>query len=148
MLSNIIYKQTYRIHHIGYAVQNIENASKIFAMLDYEQKSDVVDDHSRNLKILFLNNNDTLIELISILDKTKKSPIDFLFKKRFSFPGEGIPYHICYLVNNIDQAVIDLSEKGFMTIQFRTKAPAIESGDVAFLFHNDIGIIELLEEGV
>ena len=124
----------HKIHHIGYAVKNIEEASKIFGMLSYEIKSSIIEDIERNVKILFVENNLTLIELIQTLDAEIKSPLDFLFKKKFSFPGNGIPYHICYSVNNIDKEIQNLNHKEhFILIQKKSKAPALGGRNVAFL---------------
>jgi RimJ/RimL family protein N-acetyltransferase len=138
--------QQYKIHHIGYAVKNIEKSFSVFSLLNYKVESSIVEDFERNIKILFIYNYETRIELIQILDENKESPIDFLFKKDFSFPGNGIPYHICYSVDNIDIAIENLNKiERFIIIQPKSKAPALEEKNVAFLFQHDIGIIELLE---
>jgi methylmalonyl-CoA/ethylmalonyl-CoA epimerase len=157
------------IHHIGYAVENIEKAYKIFSLLGYEKLKidlpapdessgggvcgyeniqDTIDDVDRNIKILILRNKNFLVELISFLDRTKPSPIDFLFKSRFAFPGNGIPYHICYKVSDINKTIDSLNKENFIIIQHPSKAIALGNNFVAFLFHKDIGIIELYEEKV
>jgi methylmalonyl-CoA/ethylmalonyl-CoA epimerase len=133
------------VHHIGYAVGDIEKARGVFVSLGYTVESPLINDTGRNIKILLLRSGDTLVELIAILDTGKASPIDFIFKKEFAFPGKGIPYHICYLVQDIDQAIIRLKRENFKIIQPRMKAPAFAGNDVAFLYHRDIGIIELLQ---
>jgi methylmalonyl-CoA/ethylmalonyl-CoA epimerase len=139
-------KITYKIHHIGYAVQDIEKSTKIFSLLDYKIENKIIDDIERNIKILFIYNSNVNIELIQILDLNKKSPIDFLFKKDFFFPGNGIPYHICYSVNNIDKAIDNLNKKShFLIVQPKAKAIALAENNVIFLLNKDIGIIELLE---
>jgi methylmalonyl-CoA/ethylmalonyl-CoA epimerase len=138
---------SYKIHHIGYAVKEIEKAFKPFSLLNFKMESSIIEDPVRNIKILFICNCKTRIELIQILDDNKKSPIDFLLKKSVSLPGNGIPYHICYYVNNIDRAIENLNKSGrFIIIQPKSKAPALKGRNVAFLLQNDIGIIELLEK--
>jgi hypothetical protein len=92
-----------KVHHIGYAVLDFDKSLKVFTSLDYKPQSPVVDDLERNIKLLLLRNEGILVELIAILDIKKKSPIDFLFKEKKFFPGNGIPYHICYLVDDIDK---------------------------------------------
>ena len=135
----------YRIHHIGYAVKDIERSFKVFGMLDYKMESPIVEDFERNIKVLFICNHETRIELIQILDDNKESPIDFLFSKKF-FPGNGIPYHICYSVDNLDTAIENLNKtERFIVIQPKSKAPALEGKNVMFLFQHDIGIIEMYE---
>jgi len=138
---------SYKIHHIGYAVKEIEKAFTPFNLLNYKMESSIIEDPVRNIKILFICNCKTRIELIQVLDDNKKSPIDFLFKKSFSFPGNGIPYHICYSVNNIDRAIENLNKnERFIILQPKSKAPALKERNVAFLLQKDIGIIELLEK--
>jgi methylmalonyl-CoA/ethylmalonyl-CoA epimerase len=107
-----------------------------------------VEDIDRNIKILMLRNGYVRVELVSFLDRKKSSPIDFLFKSKFAFPGNGIPYHICYNVDNIIKTIDLLKTKRFIVIQSPCKAIALENNTVAFLFHKDIGIIELCEENV
>jgi methylmalonyl-CoA/ethylmalonyl-CoA epimerase len=135
-----------QVHHVGYAVRDIERAGQIFTLLNFQQDSSITNDVIRNINIQFWRNQTTLIELISILDDSQKSPVDFLFKKKFSFPGNGMPYHICYVVNDIEQTINRLKKEKFFVIQPPSQAPALENRQVAFLVHHDIGMIELLEK--
>jgi methylmalonyl-CoA/ethylmalonyl-CoA epimerase len=138
------------IHHIGYAVKDIEKAYDIFSLLGYKKLYGTVGggvaDYDRNVRILMLENESVRVELVSFLDHNKSSPIDFLFKSKFSFPGNGIPYHICYNVNDIVDTICFLKTKKFLVIQPPCRAVALDNKTVAFLFHKDIGIIELYEE--
>jgi methylmalonyl-CoA/ethylmalonyl-CoA epimerase len=145
------------IHHIGYAVDDIEKAYMVLSMLGYEKceyscakmgGGGVVEDIDRNIKILMLKNRSICVELVSFLDRKKSSPIDFLFKSKSTFPGNGIPYHICYNVDNITETIDLLKTKRFIIIQSPCKAIALGNSTVAFLFHKDIGIIELYEKSV
>ncbi|MDR1385736.1 MAG: VOC family protein [Planctomycetaceae bacterium] len=135
-----------QVHHVGYAVHDIERAGKIFTLLNFQKESSVTKDVIRNINIQFWRNQTTLIELISILDGSQKSPVDFLFKKKCSFPGNGMPYHICYVVDGLEQTINQLKKEKFFVIQPPMQAPALENRHVAFLVHNDIGMIELLEK--
>jgi methylmalonyl-CoA/ethylmalonyl-CoA epimerase len=93
-----------------------------------------------------LQNGLVLVELISFLDPKKKSPVDFLFKSKFVFLGNGIPYHICYEVNDIAASISYLKEQKFIVIQKPATAVALNNKYVAFLFNRDIGIIELCQK--
>jgi methylmalonyl-CoA/ethylmalonyl-CoA epimerase len=95
-----------------------------------------------------LDNDSLLVELVSFLDRNKISPIDFLFQSKSAFPGNGIPYHICYTVDNIIETIDFMKTKKFIVIQSPCRAIALGNKSVAFLFHKDIGIIELYEEKV
>ena len=46
-----------RIHHIGYAVSSIEKSIQKFEVLGYEAIGEVVDDVSRKVRIVFLENS-------------------------------------------------------------------------------------------
>ncbi len=43
-----------KIHHIGYAVKNIEKSREVFLQLGYQNEGDIVVDDARNVKILFM----------------------------------------------------------------------------------------------
>jgi methylmalonyl-CoA/ethylmalonyl-CoA epimerase len=141
-----VFTDSYKMHHIGYAVKDIEKSFKVFSLLNYVKESSIIEDFERNIKIQFIRNCKTRIELIQTLDKNKKSPVDFLFKGSFFFPGNGIPYHICYSVKDMDKAIEKLNKnERYIIIQPKSKAVALEGKNVAFLLQKDIGIIELLE---
>ena len=56
-------------------------------------------------------------------------------------------YHVCYVVDNLDQTVEYLKGKGFLLFKDKQAAPAIsENATVVFLKHIRIGIIELVQE--
>ena len=67
------------IHHIGYAVKDIDKAIDKFASLGYiipEKKEDV----SRNVTIVFAEKDGYCVELISPLCSEKPSPVDSILK--------------------------------------------------------------------
>jgi methylmalonyl-CoA/ethylmalonyl-CoA epimerase len=78
------------------------------------------------------------IELLSPHDE--KSPINKILEKN------GVtPYHLCYEINcTIEEAVKELKANRFMVIAKPTLSDNLK-GRVCFLFHKDVGIIELLE---
>lgn len=127
-----------KIHHIGYAVKGIVDSLPYFYLLGFKKEGDIIDDYSRNVKILFMKNGENLIELIQPLDKN--SPIDRILKK-----NGNIPYHICYETNNIDEDIIFLKDKKFVLIDEPKKAEAISNKKVCFLYNKNIGLLELLE---
>jgi len=56
------------------------------------------------------------------------------------------PYHICYSVDNIDEAIKKLKTEGYILMESPSGAVAIDFCKVAFLYNRDVGIIELVEE--
>ena len=127
-----------RVHHIGYLVKNISKTEKKFLELGYEIESPTKFDEIRNIDIEFLVNGDYRVELIE--PKGEESPMYPLLKRY-----KNTPYHLCYEVENIDEAIADLQDKYYTVIQEPNIAPCIEGKKVAFLNNISMGIIELVE---
>jgi len=128
-----------KIHHIGYAVNNIEDSLNEFKKLGYKCVENKIVDKKRKVIIQFIKNGDYLIELVAPLGK--ESPVTNLLKKQ----GNS-PYHICYETDNLEKEIKDLDDDGFVIISDLLKAPAINNKKVIFLYKKEIGLIELVEE--
>lgn len=56
-------------------------------------------------------------------------------------------HHVCYEVDDIDKAVSDCVNKGFLLIKEKMSAEAISKDAlVVFLMHAKVGIIELVQD--
>ena len=128
-----------KIHHIGYAVNNIEDSLNEFKKLGYKCVENKIVDKKRKVIIQFIKNGDYSIELVAPLGK--ESPVTNLLKKQ----GNS-PYHICYETDNLEKEIKDLDDDGFVIISDLLKAPAINNKKVIFLYKKEIGLIELVEE--
>ena len=125
-------------HHIGYLVKDIQESIMQMEFLGYQRISGIVYDEYRDIDICFLENNGYQLELI--MPKSEQSIVAKYSKKI------GVsPYHICYDVENIDQEMEKLRDQGYIPTAQKQKAPAIGNNDAVFLFHPDVGIIELVE---
>ncbi len=129
-----------KIHHIGYAVSNLGLAIKQFTNLGYVPKGDPFNDEDRKVQIQFLENRPYIVELVSPLDNC--SPVSGILKKMGS-----CPYHICYETDDIQRSANDLLKENYHLVGPIKKAPAIRDRLVAFLYHKDLGIIELIQTG-
>ena len=127
-----------KVHHIGYAVKNIEDSIKEFERLGYSKVKNTVIDNKRNVIIQFIQNEEYLIELVAPLKE--ESPVTNILKKQ----GNS-PYHICYETNDIDNKIKELSNNGFTIIAKLSEAPAINNKKVVFLYKRDAGLIELIK---
>lgn len=127
-----------KVHHIGYAVKNISKSLEMFVNLGYEVKKSTVKDEKRKVEIAFVQNNNYLVELISPLDD--ESPI-----KNYLDKIGNTPYHICYETNEIEEAIIDLRKQRYFVIEKPSEAVALNNQRVAFLYHPNYGLLELLE---
>jgi len=128
-----------KIHHIGYAVKNIEDSLNEFKKLGYKTIENKIVDNQRNVIIQFVKNEDYLIELVAPINE--ESPVTSLLKKQ-----GNTPYHICYKTDNLEKEISDLDNNGFVVISNLLEAPAINNKRVIFLYKEEIGLIELIEK--
>ncbi|MDR1800813.1 MAG: VOC family protein [Lachnospiraceae bacterium] len=153
-----------KLHHLGYAVRDIEKSKVVFEKLGYIACGDVTADISRNVNILFMTGPDStpvdtntnsnfnaviaadakcsgLIELIATLDYSQPSPVKGLLKKQAC-----VLYHPCYECEDIEKTLSVLTQTGFYLLHDIAPAPAIAADAVvAFLYNPDVGIIEILQ---
>jgi methylmalonyl-CoA/ethylmalonyl-CoA epimerase len=135
-----------RLHHVGYAVRDINKSRKAFEMLGCVARGEVCDDERRNVKILFMacdggQSSPPMIELIEKLDSRLPSPVDSLLKNR-----RAAPYHLCYEVAGPDETAARLtSGGGYRLLREAAPAPAVGERRVVFLYSIHAGIVELLE---
>ena len=128
-----------KVHHIGYLVKSIEESSQCFIDLGYLPETDIMDDETRDIRLLFMVNEGYRVELVEPASKNSRF---WTLLKRF----KNVPYHICYEAENIRQEIKELEQKGFAVTQPPEVAPCIEGRKVTFMQNPFIGIIELLEK--
>lgn len=129
----------FKIHHVGYLVKNIQKAISKFQSLGYEIQGRCTHDTYRLIDICFLQKDSYYVELVSPFDS--KSIVSNLMRQY-----KNSPYHICYSVENIEQACDELKKEGFVIMQQPAPAPAINDKRVVFLMSHVLGIIELVEQ--
>ena len=128
-----------RIDHIGYAVNDITNSITAFNSLGFSTWKEPAFDSVQGLWIALLSNGKHMIELVSP-DTSKGSSIE-----RLLAVNGPMPYHICFSTDNIELESKKLSEQGFRVISGFTPAAIFDGRQICFLYHKDIGLIELLE---
>lgn len=126
-----------KIHHIGYAVKNIDKSIELFGNIGYVIHEKVIDE-KRKVIIAFAESSGYLIELIAPL--SEGSPVDSILRKNGS-----TPYHICYETEDVKLMCQELKAEKYRVISEISPAPAIGNANVVFLFNPAIGIIELVE---
>lgn len=129
----------FKFHHIGVAVHNINNTAAYYIVAGYE-KTEIVTDIIQNIKICFLSKAGMpLIELLEPVND--KSPVCTTLSK------VGVsPYHICYSVQDIEMAILDLKKIKFIPLSQPVGAVALGRNRICFLYNKEVGLIELLEE--
>ncbi|HHI01082.1 MAG: methylmalonyl-CoA epimerase [Thermococcus sp.] len=127
-----------KVDHIGIAVKNLEDAIKIWESLGLkvEEIEEVPD---QKVRTAIFHAGETRIELLEAT--AEDSPIAKFIEKR----GEGI-HHIALGVDNIEEHLEKLKEKGFRLID---EKPRIGAGGakIAFVHPKSVGgvLLELCE---
>lgn len=127
------------IHHIGYAVKSIPDSLAAFTALGFTAIGEAINDTGRNISIQFLKNDNYCVELVAPLNN--RSPVSEMLKK-----SGNQPYHLCYNSSNLTDDIENLKKRGYIVINEPLEAPAIDNRKVAFMYHMNVGLIELVEE--
>ncbi len=114
-----------KIHHVGYLVKNIGESIRAFEILGYKIVKNIIYDPIRDVDISFIEKDGYMLELVQ--PKSNKSVVANLAKKL-----KVSPYHICYEVKNIDDCVRSFQGFGYIIIDEKEIAPALESRPVFF----------------
>lgn len=127
-----------KFHHIGVAVKDIEKTVAIYVQGGYKQ-SRTTFDPLQNVNVCWLTKDGMpTVELLAPIDE--KSPVCNILEKN------GVtPYHICYAVEDIEEAIAKLHKMKYVVVSKPKVAPAINNSRVGFLFNKNVGLIELVE---
>jgi methylmalonyl-CoA/ethylmalonyl-CoA epimerase len=130
---------SFRFHHAGVAVRNLQDALPDFtALFGYQTISGPFDDPVQNVSVCFLSRgpSDPVIELVAPLGPN--SPVDRLLKK-----GGGV-YHLCYEVPDLDLAIHHLADHGAYLLHEPAPAVAFGMRRIAWLMTQQNLLVELL----
>lgn len=127
-----------KVHHIGYAVGNLEKARKRFKELGFEEESGVFEDNLRKVIIQFMKNREYRVELIAPMEE---SPIDEILKK-----VGPTPYHICYEVKDLESSIQEFQKRGYLLLHPPAEAVALDGEKVVFLYNPHVGIVEFVKK--
>lgn len=132
-------EKSIQFHHIGVACQNIDKTATSYQILGYT-KGETTFDPLQNVNICFLSHaHMPTVELLSPVNE--KSPIIKTLEKNGT-----TPYHTCYVVDDITEAIKHFKANRFVVVSKPKVACAINNRQVSFLFHPDMGLIELIEK--
>lgn len=130
-----------KIHHIGYITGNIENSSKKFELLGYEQELTYKDDVQKCLICLLINKADnTIVELVQ--PNADNKTLSKLLERR-----GASPYHICFEVDDVQKKYEELSHvEGWIPIFPPVEAIAFSGRKITYFINAEIGFIEFLNK--
>lgn len=127
-----------RLDHIGYITDQLEETKTSFLSLGYTAE-ETVDFEAHKCRICFLRKDgETAIELVEPYEGNKS--LCKLLKNGVT------PYHICYEVGNINEAIKELEQKGFVSLSKPLPAPAFDGREICYLWSREMGYIELVEK--
>lgn len=128
----------FQFHHIGIAVKDIKTTSAIYEGGGYKP-STIIYDPIQNVDICWLTKDDSpTLELLAPVNEN--SPVNNILEKN------GVsPYHTCYVVKDIQEAISELRKQKYVMISKPAEAVAFKGSKVAFLFNKNVGLIELVE---
>lgn len=129
---------SFKFHHIGVAVKSIDETANIYRRGGYFV-SKTVFDPIQNVNICWLTKEDApIVELLAPVDET--SPVCKTLEKN------GVtPYHCCYVVEDIEEAVKQLRKEKYVLTSKLEPAVAFRGSRVCFLYNKNVGLIELVE---
>jgi methylmalonyl-CoA/ethylmalonyl-CoA epimerase len=130
-----------KLHHVGIVVDDIEAGIQRYnAMFDFVPVTEVVVDPIQKVSVVLLSGleaDSIPVELIAPL--TSDSPVSNILK------GNMRLYHLCFLVEDIEEALKKLRENGAIIISNPVPAELFEGKRIAFVYSSDKYVVELLE---
>jgi methylmalonyl-CoA/ethylmalonyl-CoA epimerase len=131
-----------KLHHIGIVTDNIKSAIRHHKELfGFVPITKIVDDPVQKVSVVMLSCPETdsvPIELISPL--SDDSPVSQILK------GKTRLYHLCFLVEDIEETLQDFRSQGAIIISGPVQAELYEGKRIAFAYTPDKYVVELLEK--
>lgn len=132
-------KHLLRINHVGYAIRDINKTAQYYLDAGW-QMSEIFKEEVQHTQIAFLTKDGfPAIELVAPLKEGEPSPVDTILQKIGCST-----YHVCYDVDDIEQAVEDLFDEGFKPLFEPVPSVAMDGHEICYLHHLHVGLIELV----
>ena len=127
-----------KVDHICFAVKNInEGISYWESVFGYMQTTEVIINSLQKVKVAFLSKDDSvLVKLIEPLSDNE-SLVNFVNR------GGGF-HHLCFRVENIDEQICELKEKGLLLLVPPQPGEAFNNHNIAFMLAKNGTNIELI----
>lgn len=127
-----------KVNHIGVVTRNHKATAAFYEAIGYHETVGGYDPFQNVYGYFLEAENLPTIELIAPFDEN--SPVNRIIEKN------GVtPYHLCYDINcSLEEAVKEFKAEHFMVISKPTRSDNLK-GRVCFLFHKDVGVVELFE---
>ena len=130
-------------HHVAYAVKNIEDSARGFENVGYFPVGATECFDAFGVLIQFLESADANAPRIELVSPAR--PDSIISEKVRVSHGISQPYHICFLVEDIEKGIVDLRERGFLPVSDVEHFEGMDGSAVCFLTSKSTGLIELIE---
>lgn len=142
----------FKLDHIGLVVENIEDFRRIMRVFQPQLITEPVPDPVQKVAASFVAVGDGANVYVELLEPcAETSPVTKFLRKR----GGGL-HHLCFEVEEIDEAAAALEAEGFKVVVSPVDCPAYDinlgrhcSGTtrIAFFMATDYLLVELIEKG-
>ena len=131
----------WRFHHIGVLVHDIDRACVELARLGYTRCGERRVDPVQGVDFVIVGGRPAwpLLELIQ--PHRGDSVVSDLLQRT-----GATPYHLCFEVGNIKEALRDCHESGYTPCGEPSASPLFDGRLAAFVYHTDLGLIEFLQQ--
>jgi methylmalonyl-CoA/ethylmalonyl-CoA epimerase len=128
-----------KIDHICFAVKNLQDGIVYWEnVFGYRQMTKIVENSLQKVKVTFLCKDDSiLIKLIEPVE-SNQSLVNFVNR------GGGF-HHICFKCSDIDNTLVELKDKGLITLVKPQPGEAFNNNKIAFLLARYGMNIELID---
>ena len=130
-----------RFHHVGLLVHDIEAARAKLEGFGYTETSPPYRDDRQGIVIVFVDAPESdrpRVELVQPLGE--ESVVRDLLTRN----GAGL-YHFCFEVPDLRAAIDSRSHDGYRPLDAPHPSPAFAGRLFVFLYHRDVGLIELVQ---
>ena len=130
-----------RLHHIGYVVSNIEASIRGFMhSLGMTWDGQIFHDPTQRVRVTFLATGPNCAQIELVEPSGDKSPVATFLAAR----GGG-QHHLCYEVDDIDQALAAFKSRKAAIVQRPCPAVAFDGRRIAWFITREKLVVELLE---
>ena len=131
----------FKLHHIGYLVKDLSEASVFKDRLGYLVESEIIEDPVQTAHVLLMRQPGSASQIELVMPAGPKSKLSRALAK-----GGGL-HHFCYEVDDICAAGAHLREKGMLALSEPAEAVAFKGRRIAWYMDSGALLIELLESG-
>lgn len=125
-------------HHIGTAVASIDKAKGFYLSAGYEVTEPVIEPIQKVRVSYARKEGFPTVELLEPLDD--KSPVCNILKK-----NGNTPYHVCYAVDDIQEAIKEARAEGFMPLAKPIPGHGLDDALMVFIYNKNVGLIQIME---